>query len=335
MKIAVTGASGFIGSYIVSNLVKEGHRVTALCRSDSSANLLIKQGVSIVRGDICDPVSLEKFCRGQECVVHGVAVVGGYGTWDRFYNIGVQGTENIVGAAAKAEVQRFIHLSSLTVYGTHPIRMRITESLPYDQQPERWNYYVRQKILSEKLVWKAHKEGKISATVFRPSLVIGPGDRNVVARTLRYIRSPLRALIGDGSNWVACVLVDELARTVVMSAPLPAAVGKAYNLSGSDPITQFDYLNFHASAAGLPRIHRSIPRSLMKLGCAMLERTYKLLGSKKEPFCTRIATELISNNFDVDCSLAVRELNWTGAGSYEDAIRLSVEWYLNYELASC
>ena len=335
MKVAVTGASGFIGGYIVSNLVKEGHRVTALCRSDSSATSLAKLDISIVKGDIRDPASLEKLCRGQEGVVHGVAVVGGYGKWDRFYDIGVQGTENIVGAAAKAEVQRFIHLSSLTVYGTRPIRMRITESLPYDPQPERWNYYVRQKILSEKLVWKAHKEGKISATVFRPSLVIGPGDRNVVARTLRYIRSPLRALIGDGRNWVACVLVDEVACTVVRSASLPAAVGKAYNLSGSDPITQFDYLNFHASAAGLPPVRRRIPIRLMKLGSAMLERIYKFLGSEKEPLCTRIATELISNHIDVDCSPAGRELNWKGDGSYEEAIRLSVEWYLKHELASC
>jgi dihydroflavonol-4-reductase len=254
-----------------------------------------------------------------------------FGTWDRFYGIGVEGTKNIIEAATTANVQRFIHLSSLTVYGTRPRSVRISEALPYDEQPARWNHYVRQKVLSEKLVWKAHSEGKIAATAFRPSLVLGPGDRNVVARTLKFIRSPFRALIGDGRNWVACVLVEELARTLVRSASLPVTVGKAYNLSGSNPITQFDYLNFHASAAGLPPIRRQMSINLMKLGCAAVEWIYNLLGSEEEPFCTRIATELISTHLEVDCSLAIRELDWAGAGNYEEAIRRSVEWYLKHE----
>ncbi len=330
MKVAVTGASGFIGGYVVRELIKQGHQVTALCRSDSSAARLAKQDVGIVKGDIRDTDSLENFCRDQECIVHGAAVMGGYGTWDRFYRIGVEGTENIIEAASEAKVPRFIHLSSMTVYGTRPSGVRLSEALPYDEQPKRWNHYVRQKILAEKLVWKAHKQGKISVTAFRPSLVLGPGDRNVVSRTLRFIRSPFRALIGDGSNWVACVLVEELARTIVRSASLPLTVGKAYNLSGSNPITQLDYLNFHASAAGLSPIRRQMPVNLMKLGCATVERIYNLLGREEEPFCTRIATELISTHLEVDCSLAVRELDWVGAGSYEEAIRLSVEWYLKH-----
>ena len=331
MKVAVTGASGFIGGYVVRELIKQGHRVTALCRSDSSAVPLAKQDVRIAKGDVRDPDSLTNFCQDQECIVHGVAVMGGYGTWDRFYKIGVEGTENIIEAATNAKVQRFIHLSSMTVYGTRPRSVRISEALPYDEQPERWNYYVRQKVLSEKLVWEAHNQGKISATAFRPSLVLGPGDRNVVARTLRFLRSPFRALIGNGSNRVACVLVEELARTVVRSASLPVTMGKAYNLSGSSPITQLDYLNFHASAAGLPPIRRQMPVNLVKLSCATMEWIYNLLGREDEPFCTRIATALISTHLEVDCSLAVKELDWAGAGNYEEAIRLSVEWYLKHE----
>jgi len=331
MKVAVTGAAGFIGGHVVRELIQQGHRVTALCRTDSWAGPVAQQDVNIAKGDIRDPDSLKNFCRDQECIIHAAAVMGGYGTWDRFYKIGVQGTENIIEAATKAKVQRFIHLSSLTVYGTRPKSVLVSEALPYDDQPEGWNHYVRQKVLSEKLVWKAHNQGKIAATALRPSLVLGPGDRNVVARTLRFLKSPFRALIGDGNNWIACVLVEELARTVVRSVSLPLAVGKAYNLSGLNPITQLDYLNFHASAAGLPPVRRHMSVNLMKFGCATIERLYNLLGKQEEPFCTRIATELISTHSEVDCSLASRELDWVGAGNYEKAIRLSVEWYLRHE----
>jgi 2-alkyl-3-oxoalkanoate reductase len=261
--------------------------------------------------------------------------MGSYGTWDRFYRIGVEGTQNTIEAATKAKVSRFIHLSSMTVYGTRPGSVRISEVLPCDNEPQRWNHYVRQKVLSEQLVWKAHYQGRISATALRPSLVLGPGDRNVVGRTLRFIRSPFRGLIGDGSNWVACVLVEELARTIVRCASLPLTEGKAYNLSGANPITQFEYLNFHASAAGLSPIRRKMPLNLMRVGCGVMERFYSFLGREEEPFCTRIATELISTHVDVDCSLAAKDLDWVGEGSYEEAIRLSVEWYLKHEQFVC
>ena len=328
MKAAVTGASGFIGGYLVNELIKQGHQVAALCRSESVLAHLRGKGVNVAVGNLLDLDSLRKFCRGQDCVFHGAAIVSGFAPWSQFYNTGVVGTENIINAAVEAGVVRFIHLSSMTVYGTCPNLLPIKESTSIDQHVKSWNHYARQKILSEKLVWGAHHNRQILATIFRPSLVLGPGDHNVVARTLRYIKSPFGAIIGQGNNYVACVVVDELARAIVKSATLQVAIGKAYNLSGANPITQADYLNFHSLAAGLPQIRRKIPVKLAQVSCAVLENLYKLVGSSDEPFCTRIALDLVSEHLEVDCSLATRDLNWTGSGDYERAIRLSVEWYL-------
>jgi nucleoside-diphosphate-sugar epimerase len=267
MKAAVTGASGFIGSYLVNELMKQGHHVTALTRSEAALAHIRKKKNTLVIGSVTDPDSVRKLCQGQDCVFHGAAIVSGYGSWDQYYRIGVLGTENVINAAVKLGVERFIHLSSLTVYGTLPHTLPVTESMLFDQQLQKWNHYVRQKILSERLVWSAHNDGRILATVFRPSLVLGPGDRNVVAQTLRYIQSPLRAIIGSGDNLVACVVVDELSRIIVKSALLQSAIGKAYNLSGAKQITQMDYLNLHALAAGLPRLQRKVPLSLARICC--------------------------------------------------------------------
>jgi nucleoside-diphosphate-sugar epimerase len=330
MKVIVTGASGFIGTHLVRELKAQGHKVTALCQLGTSATHLSEQGVTPVMADVTDLASLLEPCGGQDWVFHLAAIVSGYGPWERFVEVGVKGTQNVIDAAEKAGVHRFVHLSSMTVYGTRQNGVRLTEAMPLDENPERWNYYVRQKILSEKLVWESHQAGKIRATVFRPSLVIGPGDRNVVGRTLKFVKSPFGAIVGDGRNRMACVVVDELVRTIVQSATLENATGKAYNLSGRNPITQSEYVNLHAEAAGLEPLKRKIPAPVAMMGCAALEHIYRLTRRKNEPFCTRIALALASNDFVMDCSLAAQDLGWQGTADYKEAIRHSVEWYIKH-----
>src|SRR5262249_49757856 len=157
---------------------------------------------------------------------------------------------------------------------------RFSETTPFDPNPEPWNHYVRQKIMSENKLWQAHHEGKIQAIVIRPSLVLGPRDRNVVRRTLNIIRSPLGAIIGKGTNRVPCVVVGELARAIVLSAGNEHAVGKAFNLSGREPITQLEYMNLHASAAGLRPLKRRIPMRFAHASCSMFEALYKFAGKE-------------------------------------------------------
>ena len=330
MKALVTGAAGFIGSYLVKELVAQGHDVTALCQPGNLAEHVRAHGVSIATGDVTDPESLRKPCQGQNWVFHCAAIVGGYGPWDRFLKVGVEGTRNMINVAAQAGVDRFVHLSSISVYGTRPCGKLFKETTAFDRNPEGWNHYVRQKVLSEKELWKAHTEGKIQAIAIRPSLVLGPGDRNVVRRTLSLIRSPLGAIVGDGRNRVPCVVIDELVSTIVYSAVKECAIGKAYNLCGSQQITQLEYMDLHAAAAGLKPLERRIPMLLAQVSCSTLEAIYRIAGREEEPFCTRIALAFAANDFNIDCSLAVRELGWQGTGSYKEAINRSVKWYLKF-----
>jgi nucleoside-diphosphate-sugar epimerase len=329
MKALVTGASGFIGSHLVKELGERGYEVTALCRSETAAASLRDRGVRIVVSDITEPSSLIGACEGQDWIFHGAAIVSGYGPWNVFMNVGVKGTENLINAAVNAGVRRFIHLSSIAVYGIRPRGVCFTEATPFYENGKTWNHYARQKVLSERIVWQAHRDGRIQVTTFRPSLVIGPGDRNIVGQTLRFIRSPVGGIIGEGYNHMACVVVDELTRTIVNSVSSEIAMGKAYNLSGRKPITQIEYMNYHAKAAGLKCLSHRIPIGLAKLTCSLFEHVYLLAGCEKQPLCTRMAIELASNNFEIDCSLASNELGWEGKADYEEAIRLSVDWYLN------
>ena len=334
MKALVTGASGFIGGHIVDRLLDEGHEVRALVRSTSDTTHLRDREVPLAVGDVTDPPSLEAACEGMDWVFHTAAVVGNYGTWEHYREVGVKGTQNVIDASAKAGVDRFMHLGSIAVYGTRPNGRTYTEDTPYDRKPEGWNHYVREKVLSEELLWKAHDEGKIKATSFRPSVVIGIRDLTAVTRTLSVLRSPLGALSGDGKNRMPCVVVDELAETIVKAASVDKAVGRAYNLSGKEPITQQEAMDLIADAAGIKRKTRKVPERVGLFMAGALEGAYRLFRRKNEPFITRIVVVIAGRDYAIDCSRAEEELGWEGSASYEDAIRRSVAWELEREQKS-
>ncbi len=327
MKTLVTGATGFIGGHLVDVLQAAGHDVTALVRPTSDTTHLKQAEARLATGDVTDPASLQEACKGMDWVFHTAAVVGNYGTWSHYRDVGVRGTKNVIDAAATAEVKRFIHLGSIAVYGTRPRGKPFTEDTPFDEKPERWNHYVREKVLSEKLLWKAHDEGRIRATSIRPSVVVGPRDRNAIPRTIAILKSPLGSLAGNGENRLPTVVIEELAEAIARAASADVAIGRAYNLSGKDPITQREFMRLFAEAAGLKPKTRGMPVPVAMSSAAILENAYRLLRRADEPFITRLVVAIAGRDYDINCDRAAADLGWAGTGDYADAIRRSVEWY--------
>jgi 2-alkyl-3-oxoalkanoate reductase len=331
VKALVTGASGFIGSHIVEQLQQQGHEVRALVRPTSDTSFLEQLEVDLAVGDVTDPDSLNDATRGVDTVFHTAAVVGNYGQWKHFREVGVRGTLNTLNAAAANEVSRFIHLGSIAVYGTRTNGQPFTEDTPFDDRPERWNHYVREKVLSEKLLWKAHREGKVQATSLRPSVVLGPRDRNAIGRTISIMQSPFGAIIGSGTTRFPAVVIEDVVDGVLKAATSDVAIGRAYNLSGRDPITEAEYLRLMAEAAGIRPLTRKMPVPAVMAMATVLETLYGLARRKQEPFITRIAVAIAGGDYQIDCSRAAADLGWEGARDYGDALRRSVEWYRSTE----
>jgi nucleoside-diphosphate-sugar epimerase len=325
MRVLVTGASGFIGGHVVERLADDGHDVTAFVRPTSDVAHLRSLEVPMALGDVRDADSLAAACQGKDAVVHTAAVVGTYGSWDHFLEVGVRGTQKALDAAASKGVSRFVHLGSIAVYGTRPTGVPFTEDTPFDEKPERWNHYVREKVWSEKRVWRAHQEGKVEAVSIRPSVVLGPRDRNAIPRVLSIIKSPIGALSGKGDNRIPCVVVEELAEAIAKAMTEPAAAGRAYNFSGREPITQRQMVDAFAAAAGLKPLTRSAPEWVGMASARAFEGIYRLLRRKDEPYITRIAVALAGRDYEIDSSRAAAELGWEGSADYYDAIRRSVE----------
>lgn len=328
MRALVTGASGFIGGHVADALVRSGHDVVALVRPTSRTRHLEEIEAELAFGDMTDPRSIRRAAEGADWVFHTAAVVGSYGTWEAYRRVGVVGTQNVVDAASEAGVQRFLHFGSIAVYGfQHSSGVVFTEDMPFDESPEPWNHYVREKVLSEKIVWRAHEQGRLSVTSLRPSIVLGARDRNVVTRTAALLELPMTGLIGWGNNRVACVVVQELADIAVRAARSAIATGKAYNISGRAPITQRQLVEAYARALGRPLMPFRVPYRLAMLSAQVMEGAYGAAGIETEPIVSRIGVVLLGQDYGVDCTRAVKDLGWKGEASYRRAVEESVRFY--------
>jgi nucleoside-diphosphate-sugar epimerase len=321
-RVLVTGASGFIGGHTCEALLRAGYHVRALMRPTSDASHFAGLDIERAEGDLSDVESLRRACEGVSIVVHTAAPVGSFGEWEHFYEVGVLGTKRLIDAAHEAGVARFVHISSIAVYGFKPHAGRPHEDTPFelDADTESWNHYVREKVMAEQLLWKAHEEGKIKATSIRPVVVIGARDRNAVPRLVDLLRLPVTALPGKGSNHFPVVTIEDCVDAIVRAVENDAAIGRAYNVSGDERIRLDDFFSLIARHASLSAPRLYLPTKLVVAAVGLLEWVWKRLGRAGEPVATRIAIVLSGYDYDIDCSRTQRELGWNAKGSYEGAI---------------
>ena len=319
-RILVTGASGFIGGHACAALVKAGVKVRAMARKSSHVGQLSGLDVEICRADLGDPESLKSACRDMDGVVHTAAAVGSFGEWEHFHEVGVRGTERLIDAAHQSGATRFIHVSSIAAYGLKDHGRRLDESTPFDLEQQPWNHYVREKVMSEQVLWRAHAAKKIQATSLRPSVVIGARDRNAIPRLVDLLRLPVTALPGRAENHFPVVTVEDCVDAIVRSVQRDVAIGQAYNVSGSQRISLTEFFGFIAKHAKLRNPRLYLPTALMLPAVGLLEAAWKRLGKEGEPVATRIAIVVSGYDYDIDCSRARRDLGWSADGSYEDAI---------------
>jgi dihydroflavonol-4-reductase len=177
-KIFVTGGTGFLGSYLLRYLIREGYTsVRALRRKDSRLDLLADaaQQVEWVEGDVRDYDALEEGMKGADAVIHSAAIVS-FDSRDRklLTRVNVEGTANAVNAALHCGVPRFIHVSSVSALGRVGKTGLVDESARYEPGVAKL-WYGLTKYQAEMEVWRGREEG-LSVAVVNPSLILGSGD---------------------------------------------------------------------------------------------------------------------------------------------------------------
>jgi nucleoside-diphosphate-sugar epimerase len=178
--VFITGGTGFIGAYIIKNLVEKGIAVRAIRRS-AVLPFYIPQAVfdkvEWVTGDVLDVVGLDEAVHGAEAVIHSAAVVSFHAAdRERMYQTNIEGTANVVNAALANNVDRFIHISSVAALGRSAAGEPVTEDHKWEEGKATTHYGIT-KRLAELQAWRGFAEG-LEGVVLNPSTVLGFGNWN-------------------------------------------------------------------------------------------------------------------------------------------------------------
>lgn len=176
--ILVTGGTGFLGAYVIKNLVEKGHAVRAIRRSSSLPFYIEKnvwEKVEWMDGDVLDVVSLQEAMQGVDAVVHAAAIV----SFDKkarkeMYAVNVDGTANVVNVALEAAVRRLLHVSSVAALGRTAKASVVTEEKKWEESGNNTHYAVS-KHRAEMQAWRGFAEG-LQGVVINPSTILGYGD---------------------------------------------------------------------------------------------------------------------------------------------------------------
>ncbi len=307
MKNLVTGATGFIGSFIAENLVKKGEHVRALVRNTSDTALLKDLGVDIFYGDLTDSRSVKEAVKGMDKVFHSAAMVGDWMPRKEAYKVNVEGTRWLVEAAVEEKVERFIFVSSLAVLG-----MRDHHGTPDNAPRTKANdIYADTKIDSEALVEEYGRLYNLPFTIIRPGFVFGPRDKKVIPRMVDFIRRGKFIFIGKGDNKINMIYIENLADIIVKASTIDRAIGQIYNVTNDSGMTMKDLAFMVSDLWGLKRPRKHIPKKAAYVICNMFESFARLTNSKKTPLFNKTRLKFLSLNLDFDISKIKRELSYS------------------------
>jgi len=306
----VTGAGGFLGQYIVEQLLARGEHVRALVRRKIPA--LEALGVECVHGDVRELADVTRACREVDVVYHVAAVAGIWGPWHHFYDANVIGTKNVISGCSHAGVRKLVFTSSPSVTFAGRDQCNVDESAPY---PTRWlAHYPHTKALAEKMVLEANGQHHLLTCALRPHLIWGPRDQHLIPRLLDRARKGQLRRVGAGKNLVDAVFVENAAAAHLLAAerlvPGSPVCGKAYFITNGEPVNCWEWINEILTLAGLSPVKRGVPLPVAYAAGGMLEGLWTLLRRTDEPRMSRFLAAQLGTSHYFDITAARRDLGY-------------------------
>ncbi len=319
-KALVTGATGCIGGRLAERLAsKEGVLVRGLVRNPAKADRLRSAGVDVVVGDLTRPDSLRAAVEGCQIVFHCAARVSDWGTPKEFYEENVQGTRHMLDAGLAAGVGRFVHLSTIGVYG-FDAGPGTDESAP---RRVSGDLYCDTKLEAEQLAFRYHRERGLPVVVIQPGMVYGPHAWFYSIRPVEMIRAGMRVLVSGGRGHCILVYIDNLVDGILLASKHQGAVGEAFIICDQHS-TFKDLFETYARMMG-GRSFLSVPKPLAWLGALMLEGGAHLTGRRPAFTRTTIRTLTIFRA-TLSTTKAREQLGYTPRVSLEEAMRSTEAW---------
>jgi len=324
MDILVTGGTGFIGSKLAERCAESQCRVTALGQTNNDwearrARDLQAKGVVVVLGSVLDEKLLASVCAGKDCVFHLAAAQHESDVDDGYFrDINVSGTQNILEASIAGGVSRFIHGSTIGVYGDAQ-QGPLNEESP--TQPE--NIYGITKLEGEKVVHEF--KDRLSTTIVRISETYGPEDKRLLPM-FRYVSKGWFPLVGAGANMHQPIFVNDLVEALIALLDNEEAAGETVILAGPSPVSTVEMIDGVESALGCHSHKLHIPMMPMNAMAFTLEKVLPPLHVK--PPLTRRRLDFYRKNFWFDTSKATALVGVAPSTTFAAGAKMTLQWYL-------
>lgn len=302
MRVAVTGASGFVGGAVCRALASEVTRVFAYGRRPSVPSEHVGGAPYIswdmTHGPLRDaPV--------VDAVIHCAGSVTDWGPVEGFFHTNLDGTKNVLASFPEA---RFVHVSTASVYDPYrPTVMAVEAEAPVTRY---MNGYGASKAAAERAVFTAMRERP--AVILRPHAVYGPGDTTLLPRVLSAVRGPILPAVGDGRQRVSLTSLDNLVRACLLAALGPVDSG-VYNVTDAAPVLLDEALRWILAERRVRARPVYLPlRAVLPLA-TVVEGAFLVARRPEPPRLTRYALTHLAVERTLDISAARKALGYTPA----------------------
>ncbi len=314
MKALVTGATGFIGSYLAEALLKRGYEVTCIARSTSNLRWIEHLDLQYISCDLADIDSCAGQVRDFDYIFH-LAGRTKATTEREFFSANAVCTDKLARIAAERNpgLRRFVYISSLAAAGPSNDGVPLKE----DCEPKPVSFYGKSKLEGERAV--LGYRGDMPVTVLRPSAVYGPRDADFLVM-FRMVKRGVFPYWGEGLY--SMLYVEDLVHAIILSAEKKEAENKTFFLSDEMVYTSGDIVGAISAALETKPLKIRLPLSLVPFVACVGEKINKksIINSDK-------ARELRFSNWTCDVGKARSELGFSSKTTLMEGVKWTADWY--------
>ena len=328
-KILITGASGFIGSNLVEYLIKDkkpDENLRLLVPPWENLQNLPKGVFEIAIADVRNETEVERAAEGVDVIYHLAAkTIIPNGSYDYYKDTNVDGTRNLLAAARKHRVKKFIFFSSISVYGL-PEWVGDIEGCDEEWPKNFSEAYGHTKAEAEKILLEANKNWGLNYIIIRPTTVYGPKDKAGIFQLLKAINLGVFFFIGNAKNKMDYVYVEDLVRAARISEK-EEIVNEDFIIGAGKPTTQRDLVRIAASVLGKSVSKIYVPKLLALFMAYFIQGISNILHIRPLLFPDRV--KVLTSNCYFDISKAKGMLKYTPKYDLNKGIKQTVRWFMN------
>ncbi len=275
MKILVTGANGFIGKHLTLGLLQKKHQVIAMdMHDDRLRELQEEEACRVVVGDICDNKLMKEILQGVDIVFHLASAHLQQTLGNEVYvTVNVSAVQELLQAAKESGVRRFIHTSTVGIYG-HVMKPPADETGPFNPQ----SIYGETKLQGEQVVNDFFRKTHFPITILRPAWVYGPGCPRT-AKLFRTISKGRFIMIGPGDNLRHPIHITDMLTAYYLAMEKEQAIGETFIIAGAKPASTKELAEAIGRVLRVKPVWFSLPLGLAEFlagPCEKLGSSFKI-----------------------------------------------------------